>query len=154
MLSYVGGSSGLLVIRNIQNWLLSVESCYLIYFIYRYLLLLYDLLLETLLICVFVILLYSLSSRLSLEILFTMILSLLYFHRCNFTCCWERWSSRPSWNLGNNLFLRRLTCWSLEWTWLCQFLSAWGFDIPLYYVLSLRSWRSSCSWIACEDAPS
>lgn len=153
VLSYLGDSSSLLVIRDIQNWLLSVESSYLVDLIYRYLLL-HHLLLEPLLICVFVILLYSLTSRLSLEILFSMILCLLDFHRCNFTGCRKRWSSRPSWNLGNDLFLRRLACWSLEWTWLCQFLSAWGFHLPLYYVLSLRSRRPSSSWKACEDAPS
>ena len=152
MLSYLGGSSYLLVIRNIQNRFLSVKSCNLIDLIYRYLLL-YNLL-KALLICVFVILLYSLTSRLSLEILLSMILRLLDFHWCNFTSCWKWWSSRPSWNLGNNLFLGRLTCWSFEWSWLCQFLSAWGFYIPLYHVLSLRSWRSSSSWKACEDASS
>jgi hypothetical protein len=151
--SNLGGSADLLVIRDIQNGFLSVESCYLIHFIYRYLLLCY-LLLEALLVCVFVILLYSLASRLSLEILFSIILSLLDFHMCNLTCCWQRWSSRPSWNLRYNLFLWRLTCWGLEWPWLCQFLSAWGFNISLYYVLSLRSRWSSCSRAACEDAPS
>lgn len=109
---------------------------------------------EPLLVCVFVILLHSLASRLSLEILLPMILSLLYFHRCDFTCSWKRWSPRPRWNLGNNLFLGRLTCWSLQWARLCQFLSAWSFPIPLYYVLGLRSRRPCCTWMACEDAPS
>ena len=89
VLSYLGDSSGLLVIRDIQNWLLSVESCYLIDFVYRNLLLHY-LLLEPLLICVFVILLHSLTSRLSLEILFSMILRLLDFHWRNFASCWKR----------------------------------------------------------------
>jgi len=151
--SYLGDSSSLLVIRNIQNWFLSVKSRYLIHFIYRYLLL-YYLLLEALLIGVFVILLYSLTSRLSLEILLSIILSLHDFHMCNFTCCWERWASRPSWNLRYDLFLRRFACWSLEWTRLRQFLSAWSFHIPLNNVLSLRSGRSCCSWTAGEDAPS
>jgi hypothetical protein len=88
MLSYLGNSSSLLVIGNIQNWFLSVEGCYLIDFINRDLLLDY-LLLEALLVCVFVILLHGLAARLSLEILLPMILSLLDFHSWNFACCWE-----------------------------------------------------------------
>ena len=151
--SYLGNSSSLLVFRNIHFWFLSVKSRYLIHFIYWYLLLCY-LLLEALLICVFVILLYCLTSRLSLEILLSIILSLLDFHMCNFTCCWKRWASRPSWNLRYDLFLGRLTCWSLEWTRLCQFLSAWRFPIALNYMLSLRSGRSCCTWTAGEDASS
>ena len=141
------------VIRNIQNWLLSIESRYLIDLIYRYLLL-YYLLLESLLICVFVILLNSLTTRLSLEILLSIILPLLNFHMGNFTCCWKRWASRPCRYLGYDLFLRRLTSWSLEWTWLRQLMSAWGFYVPLNCMLILRGWRSSSSRIACENTSS
>jgi len=110
-------------------------------------------LLEPLLICVFVILLNSLTTRLSLEILLSIILSLLDFHMGNFTRCWKRWSSRSSRYLRYNLFLRRLTSWGLQWTWLCQLMSAWGLHIPLNCMLILRRGRSSSSWIACENAP-
>lgn len=88
MLSYLCGSSSLLCIRDIQHRLLPVESCYLVHLVYRNLLL-YDLLLEALLVCVLVILLDGLTSGLGLEVLFPVILGWLYFDGSNFTRRWK-----------------------------------------------------------------